>query len=157
MLPDCYCTQFRRAANALTGIYDQVLRPTGLKATQFALLRVLARLGSPTFTEIATATMLDKTTISRNMKVLVQSGWVGVYSEGDARFKVARLSDSGVAKLRSAEPHWHAAQARVAGEVQTYLAGTASKQLVQALEALHRAQSGEAAPDDVDAVDGATG
>ncbi|GAB7537959.1 MarR family winged helix-turn-helix transcriptional regulator [Burkholderia sp. 3C] len=138
MLPDCYCIQFRRAANALTGIYDQVLRPTGLKATQFALLRVLARLESATFTEIATITMLDKTTISRNMKVLIQSGWVTVFSEGDARFKVARLSESGTAKLRDAEPHWQAAQAHVEGDVQQYLQGTASKQLVSALEALHQ-------------------
>ncbi len=39
MFTECYCTQFRRSANALTSIYDEALRPVGLKITQLTLLR----------------------------------------------------------------------------------------------------------------------
>ncbi len=140
MHTDCYCTQFRRSANALTGVYDEALRPSGLKVTQFALMRALARLESATYTELAAQTALDKTTISRNLKILINAGWIDVGSEPDARFKVASLSRRGRAKLRSAEPYWLEAQARVEGEVSRFMKGTtASKRLLQALETLQQA------------------
>src|ERR1700761_6488857 len=78
MFTDCYCTQFRRSANQLTGIYDEALRPVGLKITQFSLLRAIERLGAATYNEIAAEAALDKTTISRNLKVLINAGWVTV-------------------------------------------------------------------------------
>jgi DNA-binding MarR family transcriptional regulator len=136
MFTDCYCTQFRRSANALTSVYDDALRPIGLKITQFSLLRALERLGSATFTEIAVEAALDKTTISRNLKVLIDAGWVKVGSEEDARFKVAALSKEGVKMLRRAEPHWQVAQKQVESEVQKFMKGPASKRLLEALETL---------------------
>jgi DNA-binding MarR family transcriptional regulator len=139
MFTDCYCTQFRRSANALTSVYDDALRPIGLKITQFSLLRALERLGSATFTEIAVEAALDKTTISRNLKVLINAGWVTVGTEEDARFKVAMLSKEGLKMLRRAEPHWEAAQTRVESEVQRFMKGPANKRLLEALETLQRA------------------
>jgi DNA-binding MarR family transcriptional regulator len=136
MFTDCYCTQFRRSANALTSVYDDALRPIGLKITQFSLLRALERLGSATFTEIAAEAALDKTTISRNLKVLIDAGWVKVGSDEDARFKVATLSKEGLKMLRRAEPHWQVAQKQVESEVQKFMKGPASKRLLEALETL---------------------
>jgi DNA-binding MarR family transcriptional regulator len=89
MFTECYCTQFRRSANALTSIYDDALRPVGLKITQLTLLRGLDRLGSATYNEIATELSLDKTTISRNIKLLIDAGCVEVSSDEDARYKLA--------------------------------------------------------------------
>jgi DNA-binding MarR family transcriptional regulator len=107
-----------------------------LKITQFSLLRALERLGSATFTEIAVEAALDKTTISRNLKVLIDAGWVKVGSEEDARFKVATLSKEGLKMLRRAEPHWQVAQKQVESEVQKFMKGPASKRLLEALETL---------------------
>jgi DNA-binding MarR family transcriptional regulator len=142
MFTDCYCTQFRRSANALTGVYDDALRPVGLKITQFSLLRALERLGSGTFTEVAAEAALDKTTISRNLNILVKAGWVNIAIEEDARFKVASLSKEGAKKLRSAEPYWQIAQARVESGVQQFMKGPANKKLLEALEALQRTNTG---------------
>jgi DNA-binding MarR family transcriptional regulator len=136
MFTDCYCTQFRRSANALTGVYDDALRPVGLKITQFSLLRALERLGPATFTDIATEAALDKTTISRNLKVLINAGWVTVGSEDDARFKIATLSDAGLKMLRRAEPYWKVAQKQVEREVRKFMKGPANTQLLEALETL---------------------
>jgi DNA-binding MarR family transcriptional regulator len=136
MFTECYCTQFRRSANALTGIYDDALRPTGLKITQFSLLRALERLESATYTEIAAEVALDKTTISRNLKLLINAGWVEVGNEDDARFKIARLSKSGRKLLRQAEPHWRVAQKQVESEMSRYLNGPARDVLLDALETL---------------------
>jgi DNA-binding MarR family transcriptional regulator len=142
MFTDCYCTQFRRSANALTSVYDDALRPVGLKITQFSLLRALERLGSATFTEIAAEAALDKTTISRNLKILINAGWVDVAPEADARYKVARLSKAGVKMVRSAEPYWQQAQAKVESEVQRFMKGPANKRLLQTLESLQHAGTG---------------
>lgn len=53
MSTECYCTQFRRSANALTRIHDDELRPVGLKISQVSLLRALHRLVEASLTEVA--------------------------------------------------------------------------------------------------------
>ncbi|KXU84636.1 MarR family transcriptional regulator [Caballeronia megalochromosomata] len=136
MFTECYCTQFRRSANALTSIYDEALRPVGLKITQLTLLRGLDRLGSATYNEIAAELSLDKTTISRNIKLLIDAGWVEVSSDEDARYKLAKLSPTGARVLKEAEPHWRAAQTQVEKELKKYLKGPAKDVLLQALETL---------------------
>ncbi|SAL57793.1 MarR family winged helix-turn-helix transcriptional regulator [Caballeronia humi] len=136
MFTECYCTQFRRSANALTSIYDEALRPVGLKITQLTLLRGLDRLGSATYNEIATELSLDKTTISRNIKLLIDAGWVEVSADEDARYKLAKLSPTGARVLKEAEPHWRTAQIQVEKELKKYLKGPAKDVLLQALETL---------------------
>lgn len=143
MYTDCYCTQFRRSANKLTAIYDDALRPVGLKITQFSLLRALERLGSATYNEVAAEVALDKTTISRNLKVLINAGWVtvSVSPDEDARYRSAQLSKEGVKILRNAEAYWKVAQRQVEDGVQRFLNGPANKHLLQALESLQQVPS----------------
>lgn len=138
MFTECYCTQFRRSANALTSIYDEALRPAGLKITQLTLLRGLDRLGSATYNEIAAELSLDKTTISRNIKLLIEAGWVEVSVHQDARYRLATLSAEGARVLKDAEPHWRVAQAQVERELKKYLKGPAKDVLLEALETLQQ-------------------
>lgn len=138
MFTECYCTQFRRSANALTSVYDNALRPLGLKITQLTLLRGLDRLGSATYNEIATELSLDKTTISRNIKLLIDAGWVDVSSDDDARYKLATLSPAGAHVLKEAEPYWRAAQNQVEKELKKFLKGPAKIALLEALETLQQ-------------------
>ncbi|WP_109477894.1 MarR family winged helix-turn-helix transcriptional regulator [Paraburkholderia sp. C35] len=141
MFTECYCTQFRRSANALTSIYDDALRPVGLKITQLTLLRGLDRLGSATYNEIASELALDKTTISRNIRLLIDAGWVDVSSDDDARYKLATLSPAGTRMLKEAEPYWRAAQTQVEKELKKYLKGPAKAALLEALETLQQVGS----------------
>lgn len=141
MFTNCYCTQFRRAANSLTSIYDRALKPVGLKITQFTLLRSLERLGSATFTEVAKEAALDKTTISRGLKLLIDAGWVNVSNETDARFKVASLSEDGTRMLRNAEKYWIIAQQQVEQEFKGFLNGPVDINLLKALETIQRADA----------------
>ncbi|CAM2159148.1 Winged helix-turn-helix transcriptional regulator (plasmid) [Pararobbsia alpina] len=138
MFTECYCTQFRRSANALTRIYDDALRPLGLKVTQLTLLRGLDRLKSATYNEIADELSLDKTTISRNIKLLIDAGWVRVSASDDARYKVASLSPAGARMLKDAEPYWRVAQNQVEKELRKYLKRPAKTVLLDALEALQQ-------------------
>ncbi|WP_259294873.1 MarR family winged helix-turn-helix transcriptional regulator [Paraburkholderia sp. DHOC27] len=123
----------------MTSVYDEALRPIGLKITQFSLLRALERLEAATYTEVAAEVALDKTTISRNLKILIDSGWVVVSADEDARYKVAQLSPAGKKLLRRAEPHWEVAQKKVESEVQRFMKGPANKRLLEALESLQQA------------------
>jgi DNA-binding MarR family transcriptional regulator len=141
MFTECYCTQFRRSANALTHIYDDALRAVGLKITQLTLLRGLERLKSATYNEIADELSLDKTTISRNIKILIDAGWVKVSIEEDARYRVASLSSAGRNVLIEAEPHWRAAQMQVEKDLKKFLKGPAKAALLEALETLQQVGS----------------
>jgi DNA-binding MarR family transcriptional regulator len=135
---ECYCTEFRRTANALTGIYDDALRPAGLKITQLSLLRTLGRLGEAPYTDIAAELGLDKTTISRNIKLLIEAGWITISGDEDARHKVAKLSPAGAKKLREGNKYWRDAQAQVESEMKQFLKGAAKVALLEALGTLQQ-------------------
>ncbi len=138
MYTDCYCTQFRRSANALTRIYDDALRPIGLKITQFSLLRALERLGPSTSTALATEVALERSTISRNAKILIDAGWIDV-REGshDLRERILELSRAGRKKLADALPHWAVAQRQVEQGTEIFMnAESGDHQLISALERL---------------------
>lgn len=139
MSSECYCTQFRRSANALTSIYDQELRPLGIKITQLALLRELRVMGPTTFNDVATALALDKSTLSRNIRVLIDAGWVNVSGDTDARVKVATLSDDGARVLKQAEPGWRRAQAQVEALMEASFNRPAKTALMNALGKLQKA------------------
>ncbi|WP_241023857.1 MarR family winged helix-turn-helix transcriptional regulator [Burkholderia sp. Ac-20365] len=122
----------------MTSVYDDALRPVGLKITQLTLLRGLDRLGEATYNDIASELSLDKTTISRNIKLLIDAGWVDVSSDEDARYKLAKLSPAGARMLKDAEPYWRAAQTQVEKELKKYLKGPAKAVLLEALETLQQ-------------------
>jgi DNA-binding MarR family transcriptional regulator len=109
----CYCTQSRRIARALTDTYDQALAPSGLKVTQFSLLRMVARLGSPTISALAEATGLDRSTLGRNLKVLQKDGWAALSAGDDERTRVVSLTKAGGLAVQRAVPLWDCAQAEI--------------------------------------------
>lgn len=111
----CACTTLRRATRALTAAYDTALAPTGLRLTQFSVLRTLARLGPVAVTRLAAETVLERSTMGRNLAPLERRGLVSVMvGETDGRERVVRLTASGEAAIAAALPAWRTAQNRVA-------------------------------------------
>jgi DNA-binding MarR family transcriptional regulator len=139
MFTDCYCTQFRRASNALTQIYDAALKPVGLRITQFSLLRSLGRLGEATSTQVAEELSLDRTTISRNVKLLIDAGWVDVVEANDKRERILSLNKAGQKMIADALPHFKRAQKTVEAGAQNFLHATTNNHLLEALENLQKA------------------
>ena len=72
----CACDTLRRAARALTAAYDAALAPSGLRNTQFSILRRLARLGPLSGTRLAAEAALDRSTMGRNLNPLERHGLV---------------------------------------------------------------------------------
>ncbi|MFB9268041.1 MarR family winged helix-turn-helix transcriptional regulator [Bradyrhizobium erythrophlei] len=141
MYTDCYCTQLRRASSNFTKIYDDALRPQGLRITQFSMLRGLARLHEATLTALADELALERSTMSRGVKLLIDAGWID-YSAGadDAREKILKLSDRGKKKLQDAMPAWSKAQAKVEAHLKEYVKSSTNKRLIEALESLQIAE-----------------
>lgn len=109
----CACATARRAARALTQMYDQHLRAHGIEGTQFALLEALDGLGPYSQTAIGRGFGLDKTTLSRNLQVLGRQGWVEGTPGQDGRERIYRLTPAGRKQLNAARPAWRRAQAEL--------------------------------------------
>lgn len=106
------CTHFRlhRLARQLDQHYDAELRKTGLKTSQYSLLSHVARLGPMRAVDLAAAMGVSASTLSRNLQVLMQTGWVAQETGVDGRSRLVRITDAGRAKRAEAQRHWKAAQ-----------------------------------------------
>ncbi len=113
-VPICACFNVRKAARAITQLYDDVLRPSGLRVTQFSILAVTRRLGPVTVTRLAEETVTDRTTLTRNLKVLSQQKLVRIVPGDDRREREVSLTDRGRAAVAQAYPMWKDVQAQVA-------------------------------------------
>jgi DNA-binding MarR family transcriptional regulator len=115
--PACTCGRLRRAARALTQLYDDLMTPSGLRVTQFSLLRMLASHGTARMSELARVLLLDRTALSRTLDPLVERGFVAIVPGRDARTREVSLTRDGARAIRGAEPYWKRAQAQVAARI----------------------------------------
>jgi DNA-binding MarR family transcriptional regulator len=106
----CLCSALRQATRAVSRLYDEELRGVGLRTTQFSLLRRLRAAGEVRQRDLGGLLSLDETTLTRNLRPLIDSGWVTVRPGEDRREKLVRLTDAGAAKLNEAHPAWERAQ-----------------------------------------------
>jgi len=106
----CLCDSLRQATRAVSRLYDDEMRKVGLRTTQYALLAWLLAAGEARQKEIEELTFLDQTTLSRNLRPLIDAGWVAIRPGEDRREKLVRLTAAGAAKLQEARPAWERAQ-----------------------------------------------
>jgi DNA-binding MarR family transcriptional regulator len=110
----CACDRLRRSARAMTRFYEAPVPPVGLKATQLPILVGLGAGGDRPVTSLADALGLDRTTLTRNLRVLEDRGLVCTAEhEDDARVRMVSLTPVGVEALGEALERWEAVQARV--------------------------------------------
>lgn len=115
----CTCFSLRKAARAATQLYDDALRPSGLRATQFTLLALLAGHGAMPIGELAEASVTDRTTLTRNLALLERRGLVRMEPGDDARVRLAAITARGEKALAEALPLWRRAQAAVEEQLGT--------------------------------------
>ena len=110
---DCNCFAVRSAARHVTQLYDQLLAPSGLRATQFSILAKLDRLGPMTINALAEAMVTDRTTLGRNIKPLQRDGLISIEaSAADRRARELQLTKAGTKRLDEARKAWSQAQTR---------------------------------------------
>jgi DNA-binding MarR family transcriptional regulator len=106
----CACATARQVARVLTQLYDSRLRDTGLEAPQFALMMTLEKQGPCSQVDLGRRYALDKTTVSRNLKLLERNGWISSSAASDRRKRQFTLTAAGRKRLAVAMPVWKKAQ-----------------------------------------------
>ena len=109
----CTALRLRSAARVMTRSYDQALGSVGIKLSQLTVLvgvAMFGELGAPV-TELADAIVLDRTTLTRNLRPLLSQGLVrsGADRE-DRRSRRIQLTRKGEQLLAEAYPLWLRAQ-----------------------------------------------
>lgn len=113
----CMCASFRRAARALTQVYDNVLRPYGLRATQFTILQALSRTGEISQGNLGSLLVLDSTTLTRTLRLMRTYGWIEERPGKDRRERWLKLSASGRRQFNRGSVVWEALQTRLRSRV----------------------------------------
>ena len=109
---DCLCLASRRASRAITRAFDRELRPHGIRGTQFSILTMLMGYGPTTIGDLAEALGIERTTLTRNLSVVEDRGWVKVgVGDTDGRSRVVTATPKGRRAVSAAMPAWRRAQA----------------------------------------------
>jgi DNA-binding MarR family transcriptional regulator len=107
------CASLRRASRSLTQLYEDALRPVGLRATQFTVLQTLFLAGEVTQGKLGQILAMDSTTLTRTLTIMGRHGWIAKHRGEDRREWRMRLSKAGETQLKQALPHWEKAQTRL--------------------------------------------
>jgi DNA-binding MarR family transcriptional regulator len=110
---DCIGFNLRKANRAVTQHYDEILRPTGIRVTQYSLLVALKLVGPVLVTDLAEKIVMDRTTLTRNLEVMEKQGLVSVEPGEDRRTRQVTISETGTKVLLEAYPLWQQAQAKL--------------------------------------------
>lgn len=125
----CHCITMRRASNAITEYYDAAFKPLQLTTSQYSLLKNLSRLETASTSELAEQMNLDRSTLVRNLKPMLQRGLICDLAKENARNHKYTLSESGEKLLQKAMPVWAQAQE----EIREYLGGEKIEELMEML------------------------
>jgi DNA-binding MarR family transcriptional regulator len=109
---ECLAVRVRVLSRAVTSLYDEALRPHGLKVTQMNLLVALSLLGESRPSRLCHLLRLERSTFSRTIERMRRRGWVATSPDADARTFLVSVTEAGMALLERAKPAWDAAQAQ---------------------------------------------
>jgi DNA-binding MarR family transcriptional regulator len=106
----CLAVRLRMLNRVVTNIYDEALRPLGLKTSQLNIIVVAAKLGLARPAEVCDLLQLDTSTLSRNVERMKARGWLEIVPDEDGRAQPFRLTAKGRKLLQRAKPAWDQAQ-----------------------------------------------
>jgi DNA-binding MarR family transcriptional regulator len=134
---ECFAGNARMAARSASKLYDDWLRPSGMRASQLAVLWAVLALEPVTARRIAAAIVSDETTLSRSLKVLAADGLIELEPGEDRRSRIVTLTRAGRRALERALPLWDRAQEDVRSRLGAQNADTLARGLLK-LSALGR-------------------
>jgi DNA-binding MarR family transcriptional regulator len=109
----CACANVRRAARLVTQLYDDALRPSGVRATQFTLLQALHLASGISQKELSGLLGIDSTTLSRTLSLLRRRHWLRAAKGSDRRELRLVLTSAGQREYERVLPYWRSAQRRL--------------------------------------------
>ena len=109
----CTCSELRRAARAVTLLYDNAFRSSGLLSTQLGVLHVIYKSDSIRISHLAKELGMDRTTLTRNLSVLQRQGFIKISSGKDNRTRIVTITNKGRTTIAKAIPLWNDVQNKV--------------------------------------------
>jgi DNA-binding MarR family transcriptional regulator len=109
----CTCGELRKAARAVTLLYDNACKASGLQSTQLHVLDVVYRSDSIRISHLAKELGLDRTTLTRNLSVLEREGFIKISPGEDNRTRVVTITHKGRTAIAKAIPLWNEVQRKV--------------------------------------------
>lgn len=113
----CLNFNLRRTSRSVTQYYDEALKPTGVKVTQFTILIAIAthtNAGGGSITDIARLAMVDRTTLTRSVKILENENFISIDKAQPGNKKCVKITPTGLLKLNEVYPYWFQAQRALA-------------------------------------------
>ena len=109
----CTCGELRKAARAITILYDDAIKSSGLLSTQFGLLQVIYNIDSMRISDLADRLRMDRTTLTRNLSVLEREGLIKISQGKDLRTRIVAATQKGRSSVAKATPLWNEVQRKV--------------------------------------------
>ncbi|MGW2054337.1 MarR family winged helix-turn-helix transcriptional regulator [Streptomyces sp. NPDC001840] len=111
---DCLAVRVRLIGRALTSLYDGALDGHGLTIAQVNLLAALGKVGPCPPSKLGDVLQLERSTVSRNLNLLLNHDWIEVLSSDAKGIREVALTRAGRAKIESVMPEWREAQQQAA-------------------------------------------
>ncbi len=129
---DCYCITLRRAAQAISDLYDAHMAVIGITVNQYSLLSKLGHYPNCSVSELAEYARLERTTVVRALKPLTAKGWIKDLSDEGERKRNLCLTAEGEEIVKKGKVIWHREQE----EIERRLGKDGAEQLQELLEKL---------------------
>ncbi|MEO8134577.1 MAG: MarR family winged helix-turn-helix transcriptional regulator [Betaproteobacteria bacterium] len=107
--PGCTCFSLRRLTRTVTRLYDLHLSAAGIKTTQYSLLRTVAHAPVP-IAVLATRLATERTTITRNLRPLIDAGLIVLEQGEDSRQRIVTITAAGREVIKAGSLAWRHAQ-----------------------------------------------
>jgi DNA-binding MarR family transcriptional regulator len=109
----CTCGELRKAARAITLLYDNALKSSGLLSTQLNVLDVICNSDSTKISDLSGKQGMDRTTLTRNLSVLERQGFIKISPGRDHRTRIVTATQKGHNAVAKALPLWNEVQDKV--------------------------------------------
>ena len=106
----CTNLKLRQLTRRISQHYDTHMAPLGIKTTQYSLLSAVQKLGPIQPSALARTLEMDVSTLSRNMRPLIDQGLLELVPGADARSRQLLITDAGRVLHDQAQKNWRAAQ-----------------------------------------------
>lgn len=106
----CTNLKLRQLMRRVAQIYDAEVGKTGLRGTQYSLLSHVVKLGPLRPVDLARAMKVDASTLTRNVRPLVDAGLLAIEPGPDARSRLVHATPAGREKRTEAQRRWRVAQ-----------------------------------------------
>jgi DNA-binding MarR family transcriptional regulator len=113
----CTCGELRKAARAITLLYDNAFKSTGLLSTQFNVLQAIYNIDSIRISDLANKLGMDRTTLTRNLSVLERHGFIEIFQGKDQRTRIVTATQKGRSAVSKTILLWNEVQRKVKQEM----------------------------------------